>query len=167
MPDTAIEVPYPGPEMTGVEDLDARLTELRNSRDYHTTESYKCQTEIDKIILSRVAPDIKKGDWWRLDLGDDDYQIFCVDSVRRSTSGVFIDPHTLASIHEDSDDWTIRDIAIESDPSPLTITVNQLKSGALKKSSRQEFLSETRRVYNEIVAMLPEPVDQNQLKLNI
>ena len=114
-----------------------------------------------------MAPDIKKGDWYRLDLGDDDYRIFCVDSVRRYTNGIIIQPDTLASIHEDSDDWTIRDIAIESDPSQITITVNQLKSGALNKSSRQEFLSETRRVYNEIVAMLPEPVDQNQLKLNI
>lgn len=167
MPNTAIEVPYPGQEMTGVEDLDTRLTELRKSRDYHTTESYKCQTEIDKIILGKIAPDIKKGDWWRLDLDEDQYQLFCVNSVRRSTNGIIIEPDTMASIYEDSEDHTSRDMTIESDPSQLVITVNQLKSGALKKSSRQEFLSETRRVYNEIVAMLPEPVDQNQLKLNI
>lgn len=165
IPTETKKIQYTGPEITGDPELDQKITDLRTRRDSLTRESYACQEEIDKIFISRMIPDMKPGDYWRLDMGDDTYQIFRVQSVSRRSYGITIQPDLNVSIYEDSDNPKCRDLEMDTIPNSISISKDQLK--CLRKSSRQEFISESRRIFNEIISLSTEVTDKNQLKLNL
>ena len=165
IPTETKKIQYIGPEITGDPELDQKITDLRAKRDSLTRESYACQDEIDKILIGRLVPDMKPGDYWRLDMGDDIYQIFRVLSVSRRSNGITIQPDLNVSIYGDSDNPKCRDLAMDTMPNSISISKDQLK--CVRKSSRQEFISESSRIFNEIIALSSEVTDDNQLKLNL
>jgi hypothetical protein len=154
-----------GPEITGMVEIDRRLSELRRLRNMHTDESARLQMEIDQLFLSTIMPKIEQGDWFKLE-GSETW-IFQVDSVYRRSKGVTIQPSVLATIYEDEEDPNSRCVSIDTSPSSFSISRERLEN-RLKKSSRQEFLCETRRVYDEIVGLTrTDETDKNQLTLNL
>ena len=167
IPTETKKIHYTGPEITGDPELDQKITDLRARRDSLTRESYTCQDEIDKIFIDRMVPDMKPGDYYRLDFGDETYQIFRVQSVSRRSNGITIQPDLNVSIYEDSDNQKCRDLAIAMDTIPNSISISKDQLKCLRKSSRQEFISESRRIFNEIISLSTEVTDKNQLKLNL
>ena len=152
-----------GPETTGIEEVDNRLAELRRLRTMHSDESARLQSEIDSLILSTILPEMNSGDWFKLE--DSETWIFQIDSVYRRNGGVTIQPSVLATIYEDEEDPNCRCVSVDTGPSSFSISRERLEN-SLKKSSRLEFLSETRRVYEHIVD-LTRDTDKNQLSLNL